>query len=44
VVKKTIKASARPLKGEDMPMAWTSPTLVDVCVGLEINGDLPAEY
>jgi hypothetical protein len=44
VVKKTIKASARPLKCEDMPMAWTSPTLVEICVGLELNGYLPAEY
>jgi coenzyme PQQ precursor peptide PqqA len=24
-------------------MAWTTPTLVEVCVGLEINGYLPAE-
>jgi coenzyme PQQ precursor peptide PqqA len=30
--------------GEDMTMAWTSPTLVEICVGLEINGYLPAEY
>jgi len=27
-----------------MPMIWTSPTLVEICVGLEINGYLPAEY
>jgi hypothetical protein len=38
------KSSASPLKGEDMPMAWTSPTLVEICIGLEINGYLPAEY
>jgi coenzyme PQQ precursor peptide PqqA len=25
------------------PMAWTTPTLVEICVGLEINGYLPAE-
>jgi coenzyme PQQ precursor peptide PqqA len=24
-------------------MAWTTPTLVEICVGLEINGYLPAE-
>jgi len=24
-------------------MAWTSPTLVEICVGLEISGYLPAE-
>ena len=22
-------------------MAWTSPTLVEICIGLEINGYLP---
>jgi hypothetical protein len=31
-------------QGEDMTMAWTSPTLVEIYVGLEINGYLPAEY
>ena len=25
-------------------MAWTTPTLVEVCIGLEINGYLPAEF
>jgi len=24
-------------------MTWTTPTLVEICVGLEINGYLPAE-
>ncbi|MGA8650868.1 MAG: pyrroloquinoline quinone precursor peptide PqqA [Xanthobacteraceae bacterium] len=24
-------------------MSWTTPTLVEVCIGLEINGYLPAE-
>jgi len=24
-------------------MAWTTPLLVEICVGLEINGYLPAE-
>ena len=23
---------------------WTAPTLVEICVGLEINGYLPAEF
>jgi coenzyme PQQ precursor peptide PqqA len=23
-------------------MAWTTPTLVEICIGLEINGYLPA--
>jgi len=25
-------------------MAWSTPVLVEICVGLEINGYLPAEY
>jgi len=25
-------------------MAWTTPTLIEVCIGLEINGYLPAEF
>jgi len=24
-------------------MVWTTPTLVEICIGLEINGYLPAE-
>jgi len=24
-------------------MYWTTPTLVEICIGLEINGYLPAE-
>ena len=30
-------------KTEDGPMAWTTPVLVEICIGLEINGYLPAE-
>jgi coenzyme PQQ precursor peptide PqqA len=30
-------------KQEDA-MAWTTPTLVEICIGLEINGYLPAEF
>jgi coenzyme PQQ precursor peptide PqqA len=25
-------------------MTWTTPTLIEVCIGLEINGYLPAEF
>jgi len=25
-------------------MAWTTPTLVEISIGLEINGYLPAEF
>jgi coenzyme PQQ precursor peptide PqqA len=28
----------------EIPMAWTTPTLVEICIGLEINGYLPAEF
>jgi len=28
----------------ERPMAWTTPTLVEICIGLEINGYLPAEF
>ena len=28
---------------EEAKMAWTTPTLVEICIGLEINGYLPAE-
>jgi coenzyme PQQ precursor peptide PqqA len=30
------------LKGN--AMTWTTPTLVEICIGLEINGYLPAEF
>jgi coenzyme PQQ precursor peptide PqqA len=25
-------------------MVWTTPTLEEICIGLEINGYLPAEF
>jgi hypothetical protein len=25
-------------------MTWTTPTLFEICIGLEINGYLPAEF
>jgi coenzyme PQQ precursor peptide PqqA len=25
-------------------MAWTTPILEEICIGLEINGYLPAEF
>jgi coenzyme PQQ precursor peptide PqqA len=27
-----------------LPMAWTTPVLVEICIGLEINGYLPPEF
>jgi len=32
------------LEREETTMAWTTPTLVEICIGLEINGYLPAEF
>jgi coenzyme PQQ precursor peptide PqqA len=29
---------------EENAMAWNTPTLVEICIGLEINGYLPAEF
>jgi coenzyme PQQ precursor peptide PqqA len=29
---------------EDAIMAWKTPTLIELCIGLEINGYLPAEF
>jgi len=25
-------------------MTWTTPVIVEICIGLEINGYLPAEF
>jgi coenzyme PQQ precursor peptide PqqA len=32
------------LERREMRMSWTTPTLVEICIGLEINGYLPAEF
>jgi coenzyme PQQ precursor peptide PqqA len=32
------------LEEGDATMAWTTPILVEICIGLEINGYLPAEF
>jgi coenzyme PQQ precursor peptide PqqA len=38
----------RPFGGrtemKEMIMTWITPTLVEICIGLEINGYLPAEF
>jgi len=34
---------ARERTPKETTMAWTTPTLVEICIGLEINGYLPAE-
>ena len=37
-----LQGRTRPTK--EKTMAWTTPTLVEICIGLEINGYLPAEF
>ena len=32
------------LRSKGNAMAWTTPVLIEICVGLEINGYLPAEF
>jgi coenzyme PQQ precursor peptide PqqA len=39
-----MERNTAPLVSEETIMAWTTPTLVEICVGLEINGYLPAEF
>jgi coenzyme PQQ precursor peptide PqqA len=29
---------------KETEMTWTTPSLIEICVGLEINGYLPAEF
>jgi coenzyme PQQ precursor peptide PqqA len=43
---RTERLGVRVVEGqsEDHIMAWTTPTLVEICIGLEINGYLPAEF
>jgi hypothetical protein len=32
------------MKPKETRMHWSPPTLVEICIGLEINGYLPAEF
>jgi len=32
------------IEKEKTPMAWMTPTIVEICIGLEINGYLPPEF
>jgi coenzyme PQQ precursor peptide PqqA len=46
LAKQSQNEKAKRIKGkikEEFAMAWTTPTLVEICIGLEINGYLPAE-
>jgi coenzyme PQQ precursor peptide PqqA len=31
-------------QSKETAMRWTTPILVEICIGLEINGYLPAEF
>ena len=47
LVLRTVLAYIKPLSvniKEKSKMTWTTPTLVEICIGLEINGYLPAEF
>jgi coenzyme PQQ precursor peptide PqqA len=35
--------ASQAVRRRNVAMAWTTPTLVEICIGLEINGYLPAE-
>jgi coenzyme PQQ precursor peptide PqqA len=37
------KAIVTQVNDGEIVMTWTTPTLVEMCIGLEINGYLPAE-
>jgi coenzyme PQQ precursor peptide PqqA len=40
----TVLGSKKRVSTVEEMMAWTTPTLVEICIGLEINGYLPAEF
>ena len=45
-MRRTVLAYIKMLsvKIKEKQNAWTTPTLVEICIGLEINGYLPAEF
>jgi len=36
--------TSRRARLKEKSMVWNTPTLVEICIGLEINGYLPAEF
>jgi coenzyme PQQ precursor peptide PqqA len=38
------QSGSAPQVQEETTMAWTTPIIVEICIGLEINGYLPAEF
>ncbi|MDQ2081626.1 pyrroloquinoline quinone precursor peptide PqqA [Xanthobacteraceae bacterium Astr-EGSB] len=43
-LKRTGRRPASTPKETIMTKTWMTPTLIEICVGLEINGYLPAEF
>jgi coenzyme PQQ precursor peptide PqqA len=39
-----LRTAGQKLRSKGNAMAWTTPILVEICIGLEINGYLPAEF
>jgi coenzyme PQQ precursor peptide PqqA len=39
-----IRDAAEPCGQGGNDMTWTTPTLVEICIGCEINGYEPAEF
>jgi coenzyme PQQ precursor peptide PqqA len=39
-----MKVKCKAFTSKEMNMKWETPTLVEMCIGLEINGYLPAEF
>ena len=37
-------ATIRKRNGKFEVQTWTTPALIEICIGLEINGYLPAEF
>jgi coenzyme PQQ precursor peptide PqqA len=40
---RVLRSAWKP-REKETTMAWTTPILVEICIGLEINGYLPAEF
>jgi coenzyme PQQ precursor peptide PqqA len=40
----TFGANSLEAVNEEETMTWATPTLNEICIGLEINGYLPAEF
>jgi len=39
-----LRASVHNSRKREHGMAWTTPVLVEICIGMEINAYAPAEF